>query len=280
MTRKLIYCSSTEGAASVGNDPRTETLLADDRLPAWAKLTSYKPSGKLKHHIIPAATGFAFMPAAGSNFRVVDCQGQQVVDFMAWCLPNSTPVTNSIVSLPSVHELRRAEHFSASYTRYYVGGSATPIAGEHLYSNHGGKLFEVVEDQVKCNDLLFMACNPSFYDGLGLKGHRSCATNIAEAMNIWLGNGEGNSEINEKGKRRDESEVARERFQWHDVHDPFNIFQNTPYYTLKALENSRKGDFIELKALQRCVVALSSCPYAENGFNGGKITDVGVVWEE
>jgi uncharacterized protein len=272
MTRKLVRCSSTERAAAVGNDSRSEQL--DQHLPSWVKLTSYKPSGKLKHHTIPAATGFAFTPAAGSHFRVVDLRGQQVVDFMAWCLPNGPDEAVSNKSMPSVHELRKAEHFSASYTRYNVGGSATPIVGEHLYSNHGKKMFEVVEDQVKCNDLLFMACNPSFYDGLGLKGHRSCATNIAEAMNVWLGDGEGKSETNDGG------DISGETFKWHDIHDPFNIFQNTPYYTLKALENSRKGDYIELKAMGRCVVALSSCPFAENGFNGGKITDVGVVWEE
>jgi hypothetical protein len=30
----------------------------------------------------------------------------------------------------------------------------------------------------------------------------------------------------------------------------------------------------------KAVVVLSSCQYAENGFNGCEITDVGVVWEE
>ena len=75
------------------------------------------------------------------------------------------------------------------------------------------------------------------------------------------------------------NEVGRE-FQWHDVHDPFNIFQNTPYYSLKALECSRPGDWIEMQALMSCVVAVSSCPYEEDGFNGGKVTEVGVVWEE
>jgi hypothetical protein len=30
----------------------------------------------------------------------------------------------------------------------------------------------------------------------------------------------------------------------------------------------------------KAVVVLSSCQYAENGFNGCEITDVGVVWEK
>ena len=130
-------------------------------------------------------------------------------------------------------------------------------------------VFEIVEDKVKCHDMLFMACNPSFYEKKGKNGHRSCATNMAEAMNSWLSS--------DKAAGLDEE---RRKFEWWDVHDPFNVFQNTPYYSLKALENSRKGDFIEMKALVGCVVALSSCPYEEGGFNGGKVTDVGVVWEE
>lgn len=150
-------------------------------------------------------------------------------------------------------------------------------------------MFEVVEDPVKCHDMLFMACNPSFYADRGLKDHRNCAENVAEGVNKWLGGekgvvgkgmgggeGAGVRVGDEKGAGQDSAET----FQWYDVHDPFNVFQNTPYYSLKALENSRKGDYIEIKALGRCLVALSCCPYAEDGFNGGQVTDVGVVWEE
>ena len=130
-------------------------------------------------------------------------------------------------------------------------------------------MFEIVEDRVKCHDMLFMACNPSFYERKGKNRHRSCAGNVAEAMDEAGFRGDGAGEGGEGRK-----------FEWWDVHDPFNVFQNTPYYSLKALENSRKGDFIEMKALMSCVVALSSCPYEEGGFNGGKVTDVAVVWEE
>ena len=139
-------------------------------------------------------------------------------------------------------------------------------------------MFEIVEDNVKCHDMLFMACNPSFYEKKGTKGHRSCAGNVAEAMNRWLLRAGASTGASESSC--DEGKGKESKFEWCDVHDPFNIFQNTPYYSLKALECSRAGDWIELKALVGCVVALSSCPYEEGGFNGGKVTDVGVVWQE
>ena len=227
-------------------DPVLDNISVALPTPGWARLLTYTPKATLQSRVVPAARGFAFKPARGSNFRIVDLHGAQVVDLMAWCLPFSP----------------KAEHFSASYTRYAIGGSAPPQTGECLYSNRDSKMFEVMEDKVKCHDMLFMACNPSFYEKLGKKGHRSCAANVAEAMNEQV------------------LMAGEQSFKWSDVHDPFNVFQNTPYYSLKALECSRKDDWIEMKALMSTVVALSSCPYEDNGFNGGKVTDVGVVWEE
>lgn len=62
-----------------------------------------------------------------------------------------------------------------------------------------------------------------------------------------------------------------------EVTDPFNIFQNTPNYSLKPLGSSKPGDFIEFEALEDAVCAASCCPYDLDGFNGGHITDVAVV---
>lgn len=117
---------------------------------------------------------------------------------------------------------------------------------------------------VKTHDMQYMACNPSMYQRLGKAGHRSCASNMAEAMTQYL-------------RETGESTV---KFEWYQVHDPFNIFQNTPYYTMKGGMNaSRKDDYIELKALMDTVVSLSACPYEEEGFNGGRTTDVEVYWQ-
>ena len=43
--------------------------------------------------------------------------------------------------------------------------------------------------------------------------------------------------------------------------DPFNVFQNTPDYSLKDLGCSRAGDFVEFEVLGDCVVGVSACPY-------------------
>jgi uncharacterized protein YcgI (DUF1989 family) len=186
---------------------------------------------------VPAAHGHAFEVRAGSRFRIIDLHGEQVVDFMAWCTPY-TPL---------------AEHLSMSYTRHAIGGSAPPQVGECLYTNHDDPMFKLVADTVKTHDMLYMACNPGFYRRLGQEGHRSCAANVAEAMAQW-------------GMK-----------SWSEVVDPFNVFQNTPYYSLKALGCSRAGDYVEFEALKNAVCAVSSCPFDGVGFNGGKVTEVAVV---
>jgi uncharacterized protein YcgI (DUF1989 family) len=65
------------------------------------------------------------------------------------------------------------------------------------------------------------------------------------------------------------------------VIDPFNIFQNTPYYSLKALGSSKAGDYAEFKNVLGVdlVVGLSCCPFEGDSFNGGRVTSVGVVVE-
>ena len=236
---------------------RSLPTLAARLQPAWQfPSSSSAGNGKLHPHphthVVPAAHGFAFEVAAGTRFRVIDLHGAQVVDFMAWVAPY-TP------SSPT------AQHLSMSYTRHALGGSAPPQVGECLFSNADAPMFRLTADSVKTHDMLFMACNPGFYARRRARQghtagaaeaenqHRSCATNVAEAMAPW-------------GMR-----------SWHQVTDPFNIFQNTPYYSLKALGCSRADDYVEFEALVDAVCAVSSCPYDGDGFNGGKVTDVAVV---
>jgi uncharacterized protein YcgI (DUF1989 family) len=147
-------------------------------------------------------------------------------------------------------------------------------------------MLELTADTVKCHDMLFMACNPSFYAEMGEKGHRNCAENISGEVRRLCG-----------------LEEAEGGFGWwvhpfacpssfpflipplipprNHIIDPFNIFQNTPYYSLKPLGSSKAGDHIEFRNVLGVdiVVGLSCCPFEGDGFNGGKVTEVGVVVE-
>ncbi|KAK3697311.1 hypothetical protein LTR37_017544 [Vermiconidia calcicola] len=129
------------------------------------------------------------------------------------------------------------QKLSMSYSRYHLSG-VQPAVGECLWTNTDEPMLRVVDDTVKVHDMTFMSCNPEFYQKKGApKHHRSCATNIAEVMKDY---GMGS---------------------YLEVTDPFNIFQNTPNYSLKPLGSSKPGDYIEFEALMDCVCAASCCPY-------------------
>ncbi|KAK4905609.1 hypothetical protein LTR49_025120 [Elasticomyces elasticus] len=62
-----------------------------------------------------------------------------------------------------------------------------------------------------------------------------------------------------------------------EVIDPFNIFMNTPNYTLKRLNPSRAGDLMEFRAMKDVIIAVSSCPYDMHGIESRKPTDIAVI---
>lgn len=218
-----------------------------------AEMPGFANHNKPKTHIVKAAHGFAFTVKKGEHFRIVDLYGEQVIDFAAW-----------------VSGTNLVEKLSMAYTRYHLSG-VQPAIGEFLWTNRDEPMLKVVEDTVKVHDMTFMSCFPELYEKKGIKGHRSCAGNIAEVMEEF---GMGS---------------------YLQVTDPFNIcalnrvvgllmcsltlgsVQNTPNYSLKPLGNSKPGDYIEFEALKDCICAASCCPYDLDGFNGGKITDVAVV---
>lgn len=125
----------------------------------------------LKTHVIPAAHGYAFQVKKGEHFRVVDLYGEQVVDFAAW-----------------VQGTDLREKLSMAYTRFHLDG-VTPAVGEYLWTNNDEPILQVVDDTVKVHDMTFMSCFPKMYEKEGIKGHRSCAGNISEAMAPYGMNG-------------------------------------------------------------------------------------------
>jgi uncharacterized protein len=132
------------------------------------------------------------------------------------------------------------EHVRMSYTRFRLSG-VIPDIGESLYTNLDEPALKVVTDTCKVHDMTFMSCNPELYASVGKPGHRSCQMNIFEAMKPY---------------------GIENRLQ---LPDPFNIFQNTPNYSLKPIGCSRPGDYIEFEALKDLVCGLSCCPWTEVG---------------
>lgn len=185
--------------------------------------------------LVPAGEARTVEVSSGQLIEIENVHGQQVCDFIAFNAANT------------------AEHLSTTNTRSMLGRLRIR-KGDDLQTNLRNPIFELVEDTVGCNDILFAACDYRRYElDYGLKNHRNCRANFAEALKP---HGIG----------------------YLEVPDPINWFQNTPIAVDGTLGSevspAQAGDKIVLKTLMDVVVAASACPHDQNPINNWEPTDV------
>jgi uncharacterized protein YcgI (DUF1989 family) len=163
----------------------------------------------------------------GETIRIVDVAGQQICDFVCFHL----------------HHL--AEKLSTGETVNFNtltgSGSLHFTLGSRFYSSLQHPMFEIVEDQAHgVHDALFAPCSSALYAAAGALNHRNCRDNLTEAVEPYgLG--------------------------YLDVPDPINLFQYTRVRSDGSIDArpaaTQAGEYVALKALMDCLVAVSACPY-------------------
>lgn len=188
---------------------------------------------------VPAREGRAIHLAAGQRFRVIDVEGGQVADIFAFCAEDV------------------AEYHGAEHTRVHVS-RLFPKPGEHFVTNRRRPILLFEEDATPgIHDMLCAACDPTRYDGLGIRGwHPSCQENLKRAM----------------------AELGHERIE---IPQPINLFMNTPVKdaegTIDWLPSPTKsGDYVTLRAELDLVLVVSACPQDIMRINGGRPTAVAI----
>ena len=114
---------------------------------------------------IPPRSGVAFRLNKGQRFRVIDPQGEQVSDLVAFNA-NDT-----------------AEVISSGRTLDYAG-KLFLSTGDPLYSNRSNVMLRILEDTVGRHDFLLTPCSKDTFRILygDVDPHRGCFGNIAEAL--------------------------------------------------------------------------------------------------
>jgi uncharacterized protein len=144
------------------------------------------------------------------------------------------------------------EFASASHTRVAIG-KLFPRPGDPVLTNRRRPILSVLEDTSPgWHDMLYAACDPARYASLGAPGpHRSCAGNLAEAL-------------------------AGQGVEAGPVPQPINVFMDVrarPDGTLvSSPASSRPGDYLAFRAVQECIIVLSSCPMDIVPISSGGIT--------
>lgn len=179
--------------------------------------------------IIPPRSGTAFRLPAGQVLEVVDVEGSQVSDLLA---------------------------FNAGDTREVISNGRTfdyeetikLTAGNRLWSNRSNAMLEIVRDDVGCHDFLLTPCSEDtfrhFYPDKPV--HRGCFGNLAEALVPY-------------GVAPDDIPTAFNIFMNVPVDGESGKIAVEP-------PPSKKGDVLQLKAQMDLVIGLTACSaYASNG---------------
>ena len=171
---------------------------------------------------IPARKAKAAFVRRRQKIRVINTHGTQVVD--CWAL-----------NAEDMREFMSMEHCRVDLERY------KPKTGDTMVTNKRRPILKILEDTREgAHDTLLAACDRYRYEKLGCKEyHRNCTDNFWEAM----------VELNLKPI---------------ELPSPFNLWQNTPVEADGTIRpnppESKKGDYIEMRAEMNLVICLSACP--------------------
>jgi aminomethyltransferase len=191
---------------------------------------------------IDRATALSYEVRAGEYIQVIDVEGRQCSDFLAF----------------HGHRLQDGVErgLDATVTRTLMG-NAYPTPGLHgkFYDQDMNPLVEVVRDTVGRHDTFALACTAKYYEDMGYPGHVNCTDNF----NVQL-----------------ESYAIAARKGW----PALNFFFNTAFSADNVLVTdepwSRPGDYVLMRALTDLVCASSACPDDIDPANAWDPTDVHV----
>jgi uncharacterized protein YcgI (DUF1989 family) len=179
---------------------------------------------------LPARSGRAVKLKAGEAIKIINTHGQQVVDTWAF-------------SAEDMREFMSMEHLRPTI------GTIRPTAGHSLVTNRRRPILVFEEDTSPgVHDTLFAACDNYRYGLLGCQHyHDNCTDNLFAGMHrIGLTPPECPSPLN----------------LWMNI--PVNPDGSTEW----GVPVSKPGDYVVLRAVMDCVVAMSACPQDILPING------------
>ena len=183
----------------------------------------------LTHYHLEPQTGVGFPLKKGQVLRVIDPQGEQVADLVAFAQTDKTEWLSS------------GRSFDYNNTIYLTTGHV-------LYSNKSNPMFTILEDKVGKHDFLFTPCSPEMFKIIYKCGgyHPSCFENLTKNL----------------------AQFGIEGHAIPTTFNIFMNVDVLPSGELKiGPPLSRPGDFITLRAEVDMIVAVTACS-AEISNNG------------
>lgn len=191
---------------------------------------------------IDAATAGAYRVAKGDYIQIIDVDGKQCSDFLAF-------------DAAALHEGQEFGLDPATTRTLMAGAFSKPGIHSKYFDERMRPLVEVVRDTVGRHDTFMLACSSKYYDDMGYPGHDNCTDNFNRAVSPY---------------------GIKPRIGWPAI----NFFYNTAidHDGRIGMDEpwSRPGDYVLLRALTNLICASSSCADDIDPANGWNPTDIHV----
>ena len=190
----------------------------------------------VQYILVPGGFARSFEAKKGQKIKVIDVEGKQVSDFMAF---NKDDLKEKL-STPHSYMSALSLHIEQGYI---------------LRTNLRRPMFEVLESTAYSHDMILPACDEQRYRvDYGIKEpHRNCVDNFEEAFEPY--------------------HLTRENFA--NPFNIFQKTRITEDHQIIQEEgDSKAGDYLLLECKMDVVAAVSACPMDINPIGGNKITDI------
>lgn len=194
------------------------------------------PERERESRRIPPQSGHALQLEAGQTLRIIDPEGGQVSDVVAFAADDT------------------AEAISSGRTLDY-NSTMRLTAGHVLYSNRGRPMFTIIEDTVGVHDFSIAPCSPEMFALLhGItEPHPSCFGNLTEALAPYM-------------ISPDAIPTTFNAFMHVRIGPNGDITVVPPV--------SRPGDYIDLRAEMDLLVGITACSAEQS--NGGAFKPIDI----
>ncbi len=196
-----------------------------------------KPLGTLvAEYRIEASTAIAYLVQAGQYIQIIDVEGAQCSDFLAFGGEDFSEVLDGTVTRT-------------------LNGLSMPQAGllGKYFSQTMQPLCEVIQDTCGRHDSFLLACTAKYYEDAGYPGHPSCSENFNHALKPF---------------------GIAPRPGWAAINFFFNTEVEASGAIAAGESWSRPGDYVLLQAKQNLLCASSACPDDIDPANGWNPTPI------
>ena len=192
----------------------------------------------MKEYTINRKTGFSFRVDKGQMIKVIDVEGQQIADFVAY------------------HANNLEERLDPVATRDALQTTDIKENGI-LYSNLYKPMLTLLKDTVGKHDLLSPACRPEMYKLLYNKEKptENCYYHLTKALSTF------------------NVPAPRQHYPFNIFMN--TVIDDKNQIKVKTALSSA-GDYVELRAEMDLIVAISACPNEESAGNGYHSTAIKV----